>query len=223
MKPKSIKNILPSEVAQLASSTDPQGFRAVYGNSPLLLVKLRDGDVELAQELSLTIPDALDDAGDSPRGREETVLVTDLDEHSSARLSTNRAGLDLTTSVSELRLQLIEQSHYVVPVRKRAQADGLFADHVSVGRARNKDIVLRDSSVSKFHGWFIADENGFMCFSDAGSTNHTHINRIKMEARQPVPLRPGDRLRFGSIEAILTTPEILWHALQAPARRAALP
>ena len=108
---------------------------------------------------------------------------------------------------------LEKHPHFAVPVRKRADSDALFMGRISIGRARNKDIVLRHSSISKFHAWFEADESENLHVCDAGSTNLTHLNGKPLEARARTAVEPGDALRFGSIETVVCSPMTFWACL----------
>jgi hypothetical protein len=98
---------------------------------------------------------------------------------------------------------------YLLPLRKRAEA--AFLNSISVGRARNHDVVLRHSSVSKFHA-NLEIEDGRLLIKDAGSRNHTFVNHERVLSRSEV--RPGDNVRFGWVEALLCDDESLWRALQ---------
>jgi pSer/pThr/pTyr-binding forkhead associated (FHA) protein len=108
---------------------------------------------------------------------------------------------------------LAESRFFAVPIRKRAGADAMSSERISVGRARNKDIVLRHRSVSKFHGWFQLDEVHGLCFMDTGSKNGTLLNDKVVGGRTLVGVHPGDRLRIGRVEAIVCTPDAIWSAL----------
>ncbi len=55
-------------------------------------------------------------------------------------------------------LEVIDFATHVIALEKRDDASGPFPSRVSIGRARNADIVLRHESVSKFHAWFERDE-----------------------------------------------------------------
>ena len=98
---------------------------------------------------------------------------------------------------------------WLLPLRKRGEA--AFLDSISVGRARNHDVVLRHASVSKFHANLEIDD-GRLYVKDAGSRNHTFLNHERVVSRSEV--RPGDNLRFGWVEALLADDESLWKALQ---------
>jgi len=98
---------------------------------------------------------------------------------------------------------------YVVPLRKRVEA--AFLNSISVGRARNHDIVLRHTSVSKFHA-NLEIEDGHLFIKDAGSRNHTFVNHERVSGR--VEVQPGDNLRFGWVEALICSDEALWSGLR---------
>lgn len=75
--------------------------------------------------------------------------------------------------------------------------------YVTVGRTQNNDIVLADSTVSKFHAFFRKNAYGEYLLQDAGSKNGTFLDG------QPVPGRDAGkgqlvsekaRLRFGTVE-----------------------
>jgi hypothetical protein len=104
---------------------------------------------------------------------------------------------------------LLRAHCYVVPIRKRA--DGSFLQHVSIGRARNHDIVLRHRSVSKFHAWFEIHDSSRLLVKDSESRNHTFVDGQQVANR--VEVQPGQTVRFGSVEARVCTAESLWRAL----------
>lgn len=105
--------------------------------------------------------------------------------------------------------ELLKVPCHVVPIRKRA--DGSFLQHVSVGRARNHDIVLRHRSVSKFHAWFELQEGSRLLVKDSESRNHTFVDGQQVVNR--VEVLPGQTVRFGSVEARVCTGESLWRAI----------
>lgn len=72
-----------------------------------------------------------------------------------------------------------------------------WPDRVSVGRARNNDIVLADGSVSKLHAHFTM-EHGHHFLLDAGSRNGTRINDAPLAERGRARLSYGDVLTFGA-------------------------
>ena len=105
--------------------------------------------------------------------------------------------------------ELLKVPCHVVPIRKRAE--GSFLQHVSVGRARNHDIVLRHRSVSKFHAWFELHDGTRLMVKDSESRNHTFVDGQQVVNR--VEVHPGQTVRFGSVEGRVCTGESLWRAL----------
>jgi pSer/pThr/pTyr-binding forkhead associated (FHA) protein len=83
---------------------------------------------------------------------------------------------------------------------------------VTVGRARNNDVIVPDASVSKFHA-FIGQSGNEFFIQDAGSRNGTVVAGVSAPARgrgDPLPLEPGAVVRFGSVEMVfLRTAEFL--------------
>jgi hypothetical protein len=77
-----------------------------------------------------------------------------------------------------------------------------YPDRISVGRARNCDIVLREPSVSKLHAHFLRLPGGLE-LSDFGSQNGTRVNGGVLPPQTPRPVRSGDRLSFGTVETKL--------------------
>jgi hypothetical protein len=72
-----------------------------------------------------------------------------------------------------------------------------WPDTVSVGRARNNDIVLTDTSVSKLHAHFTQNGRGENFLLDAGSRNGTKVNDRTLDTSERVKLDYGDVLMFG--------------------------
>ena len=70
-------------------------------------------------------------------------------------------------------------------------------ERVSVGRARNNDIVLGDSSVSKLHAHFKSTEGAPMILVDAGSRNGTRLNDRRLQSSEAVEIGVGDVVTFG--------------------------
>lgn len=90
----------------------------------------------------------------------------------------------------------------VSEVRKRK--GNPFPDRVSVGRARNCDVVLRYSYVSKLHAHFIAtggaaDTATEFSLVDQKSHNGSAINGTPLEPGKPAPVVSGDELVLGSL------------------------
>jgi pSer/pThr/pTyr-binding forkhead associated (FHA) protein len=82
-------------------------------------------------------------------------------------------------------------------------------DSFTIGRDASCDLVLADMSVSRSHAG-LRREAGRWPLSDAGSTNGTRLNGWRVT--EPVLLRPGDEVSFGSMTLVVTD-----HARQASA------
>ncbi len=74
-------------------------------------------------------------------------------------------------------------------------------DLLRVGRLDPLEIVLDDSSVSRYHAEIRATERGWRV-RDLGSTNGTRLNGVKIGSGQ-WPLRPRDVLQFGEVAVIV--------------------
>jgi pSer/pThr/pTyr-binding forkhead associated (FHA) protein len=118
-----------------------------------------------------------------------------------------------TYDESSVKQQLTTATRIIVPLRKRG--DAAFVDRISVGRARNKDIVLRHPSISKFHGWFVVDDANSLYFTDAGSKNGTRIGGVRLEPRAQQEVHPGETIVLGRIECAFCPTRLLWRALRS--------
>jgi hypothetical protein len=98
----------------------------------------------------------------------------------------------------------------VAPVHKRPQNP--YPERISVGRAKNCDVVLRFPSVSKLHGYFLLAVGRVAQLMDAGSANGTWRNDERLAPNRPVAVVAGDRLRLGALDLELLDAGAL-HAL----------
>jgi len=69
-----------------------------------------------------------------------------------------------------------------------------YASKITLGRARNNDVIIRSSKISKLHCTFHADGAGGFEIVDVGSLNGTIVNGVALEPKKRRPLRPGDYL-----------------------------
>jgi FHA domain/Domain of unknown function (DUF1707) len=74
----------------------------------------------------------------------------------------------------------------------------------SIGRTQDCDLRIADLSVSRRHALLERGEHGWL-LSDLGSHNGTRVNGWLV--REPVPVRPGDVLQFGSAVFIIQDPK----------------
>ncbi|WP_394839775.1 FHA domain-containing protein [Pendulispora rubella] len=116
-----------------------------------------------------------------------------------------------------MTIENVRQSNYdsafdIVPVTKAPQNP--YPDRVSVGRATNCDIVLRDASVSKLHAHFHDFDKGPLRVIDLGSSNGTKVNNAPIEAQKSMVLEPGDTLQIGGAKARVADGDALYEFLR---------
>ncbi len=87
----------------------------------------------------------------------------------------------------------------IAPVLKRP--GGPFPERIGVGRARNCDVVLRFSTISKLHAQFLVGPP--LQLVDLGSANGTKAAGKALQPRAPVNIAVGGLLEFGGIEVKL--------------------
>jgi len=93
-----------------------------------------------------------------------------------------------------------------------------YPNQISVGRARNCDVVVRHASVSKLHAHFLVppkEEVGSrgLQLVDRGSGNGTSVNGSKLVADTPRTVAPGDVIRFGGVRCTLLPGDRLYDLL----------
>jgi hypothetical protein len=186
------RNLLPFALVQRARGAS-LGELVRELDVPLLLVKLDDPDSELAQSL----------AGMSAGGGVRVDPGMSFHTASTDRRAVRRASVPPPASFApeQILVRVIRSMHFVVPVGKRADAARVFSERVTIGRARNSDVVLRHESVSKFHAWFARDEQNAYFVQDASSHNGTWRNGVVLQGGETARLASGDLLRFGNVEA----------------------
>ncbi|MEZ0227243.1 MAG: FHA domain-containing protein [Planctomycetota bacterium] len=72
-----------------------------------------------------------------------------------------------------------------------------FATMVTVGRAKNNDVDLDNTSISKFHAYFV-QQTGSWFVVDVKSANGTFVNGEQITPQTQKRLANGDSLRFGN-------------------------
>ncbi|MFT3921134.1 MAG: FHA domain-containing protein [Myxococcales bacterium] len=179
------------------------------GTNFVLVVPLGEPDSELAQGLSSTIRPS------ERAGIGFKTLTGDAASLMQAALKRPTRGFmaahswDVPGAYVPIPRHLLESACHVMPIVKRSGAS--FLERISVGRVNGHDVVLRHASVSKFHAWFEAPEDGNLYVGDAGSRNYTYVNGERITDRTRV--QPGAKLTFGMLEAHVYTLESFWKAL----------
>jgi hypothetical protein len=84
-----------------------------------------------------------------------------------------------------------------------------FPSMIMLGRTLNNDIVIGDTSISKFHAFFRIGP-GSIDVADAGSRNGTFVGDKKLAVKQLARLRPGDHVRFARLAFQLLDAPSCW-------------
>jgi hypothetical protein len=215
MRPSDWQDIVQPRELVLAARSESLGvFVALYADTGFAVVRLPSDGAELAAGLVATL--AIGE-GTTPVQPALSVMSFSTALHDPTRESlAGDRGDPEPDRFDEAAVQqlLTSAAHFIVPLRKRADVDTAFVDRISVGRARNKDIVLRHGSISKFHGWFQVDEANTVYFADAGSKNGTRVGGVLVAPRAPTELHAGTRISLGRIELAYCPTELLWRALR---------
>jgi hypothetical protein len=201
MKGPPLANLLASPLVELARASPRSGFLADI-DVPVLIVSVDSAESELATALLSTA------AGEKAALAPSIGFRTRSPVPGSQLAPQKRKPL----SPSMLERRLARGAHVAIPLRKRAGAGKDFSERISVGRAMNNDVVLRTEGVSKFHAWFVCDEEQCYYAVDAGSRNGTTLNGVALD-EAPSHVEAGDILLFGGVEALVSSAEIFWDTL----------
>jgi FHA domain len=98
----------------------------------------------------------------------------------------------------------------VVPVIKKPENP--YPERISIGRAQNCDVVIRDGTVSKLHGHFSSVGPGEAQLVDRGSHNGTTLNGTPV-TKEPVRVVSGDKIVFGDVAVQFVDARRLWDLL----------
>ena len=85
----------------------------------------------------------------------------------------------------------------------------LFESKITVGRAKNNDIIIRERKISKLHSQIIPAEDGGHQLVDMGSSNGTVVNGIKLKKGKSHRLKSGDKIAFWRYIFEFVEPEAL--------------
>lgn len=97
------------------------------------------------------------------------------------------------TAISITQLPVVEL--------KKCQGRNAFADMITLGRAKNNDIVVHVPEVSKFHAYF-TEMDGVWRITDARSTNGTFVNGVQLKPHDPKQLASQDQIKLGESVAL---------------------
>lgn len=198
------QHVLPQRLMHAIVQTSEASFVQAHQASHFLAVAMSSDAPELIEGLALS-------SGDTKPARPMSIMAF---KTSAGTRSVTPGSLQPSATLRP-GAALARGHYHVLEIGKRSDLDGAFPERISVGRASNKDIVLRHLSVSKFHGWFELDETFKLYVVDAGSTNHTVVCARQLIARAREPVPPGTSIRFGAIDTLVIDAGSLWHAFHA--------
>jgi hypothetical protein len=81
----------------------------------------------------------------------------------------------------------------VVPLEKSNR--NAFKSKITLGRAKNNDVIIRAAKVSKIHAAFVMGKDDWQLL-DMGSVNGTVVNGERLEKNQSIKLSSGDVISF---------------------------
>jgi hypothetical protein len=108
--------------------------------------------------------------------------------HDWANLSTSEASVKVVGSVPRR-----PPDARVVPLQKSDR--NVFDSRITVGRARNNDVIIRSTKISKLHAAFHPRKASFQ-LEDMGSLNGTVVNGNQLSKKERMPLQDGDLISF---------------------------
>jgi hypothetical protein len=211
----------PATLLARAAADGRAGMMEELGAEHALLVKLERPNSELEIGLALTFAGttwrhAAQVSGAPLRFETQSSSVTDL---------VARRGLSVRPEVrrpipetepvydfSRSAFKLVYEPCFVMPIRKQRRGARVLGEQITIGRARNHDIVLRHASVSKFHAFFDLTEKGELWLRDAGSKNHTTVEGARISESGVRP-KPGDVVRFGTVDTVYVDADTLFRLL----------
>jgi FHA domain-containing protein len=111
-----------------------------------------------------------------------------------------------TDEPTDARLEPLPGPPFVAPLVKVQEQ---YPSMIMLGRTLNNDIVVGDTSISKFHAFFRVAP-GLIEVADAGSRNGTYVAGVRLEPKQMARLKPGDRVRFARLPFQLLDASSCW-------------
>lgn len=121
----------------------------------------------------------------------------------------------ITRMLDEERLQGQLLADWGVLVVKRGPNAGSRyllhgADPIQVGRHREVDIFLDNTTVSRRHCVFAPSSSGGWTVADTGSLNRTYVNREPVT--EPRAIKTGDEIQVGKYRLVFIEP-MVWNSL----------
>ena len=115
----------------------------------------------------------------------------------------HRVGYSFAADVTEVAAAPHDRGHPAFVLEAAGRRILLFEGAVTLGRDASCDIVINDPSVSREHA-LLTVTDGQLTVTDSDSKNGTRVDDQRIGDETAV--RPGQRIRFGSVELIVLDP-----------------
>lgn len=156
----------------------------------------------------LAAEQALFDTPAAGRPTPASTLVLDGAEAARAPTITERA----RPKQPALELDPTDPGHLVLPLIKSDRNP--FAQMLTVGRAKNNDLILASPQVSKVHAW-LQQRGGTWHVRDKGSTNGTFVDCVRLDPGAECALVSGHTVRFAEVHGRFLSPADLLELCEA--------
>jgi hypothetical protein len=124
---------------------------------------------------------------------------TEAEDESSSVASTTRLAVPAMAALHGLQDELRNAVGWMLVGLPRLEPE-VVGKGITLGRARECEVVLSHPTVSKRHVRFDLNETGVCALTDLGSSNGTFINGVRANPNETVPFQLGDRVRLGALE-----------------------
>lgn len=97
-------------------------------------------------------------------------------------------------------------------IRARKRGANPFTHMITIGRAKNNDIIISATDMSKFHAYLSQDPStGSWTLTDSGSTNGSYLDGERLIARESYPLESGQCAFLASTQITLLQGPVLYN------------
>lgn len=114
-------------------------------------------------------------------------------------------GMNVSQLVETANKPIINEEKFIAnfvinEIEKNINLQLKTGSRLSVGRSRENDLSIEDSSVSKIHASLVLNNENQLLVADTGSTNGTFINNERIAYGKAFPIENNKKVKFGSIE-----------------------
>jgi translation elongation factor P/translation initiation factor 5A len=97
------------------------------------------------------------------------------------------------TDVNKIKIDDVNEPNFLL-IRVVKSNRNVFESKITIGRAKNNDIIVRAPKISKLHAAFVKVMGDKFRLLDMGSSNGTSVNGERLKARKAVELEAGDEI-----------------------------